>query len=68
MSSTLVPLVVAVPLLAAAALAALGHFAPSRVDNLVGIAIAVAQFRNGRLPPESSVPRVPGPSRLCRNA
>ena len=41
MSSTLVPLVVVLPLLAAAALGALGHFAPSRVDNLVAIAVAV---------------------------
>ena len=42
MSSTLVPLVVAVPLLAAAALGALGNFAPSRFDNLVAIAVAGA--------------------------
>ena len=42
MTSTLVPLVVAVPLLAAAALGALGHFALSRVDNLVAIAVSVA--------------------------
>ena len=42
MSSTLVPLVVALPLLAAAALGALGHFAPSKVDNLVAIGVAIA--------------------------
>jgi multicomponent Na+:H+ antiporter subunit D len=41
-SSTLVPLVVALPLLAAAALGALGHFAPSKVDNLVAIGVAIA--------------------------
>ncbi|MDX6409029.1 MAG: multicomponent Na+:H+ antiporter subunit [Gaiellaceae bacterium] len=41
-STTLVPLVVVVPLLAAAALAALGHFAPPRVDNLVAIAVSAA--------------------------
>jgi multicomponent Na+:H+ antiporter subunit D len=40
--SLLVPLVVAVPLLAAAALAALGHFAPPRFDNLVAILVAAA--------------------------
>jgi multicomponent Na+:H+ antiporter subunit D len=39
---TLVPLAVAVPLLAAAALAALGHFATPRFDNLVAIATAAA--------------------------
>jgi multicomponent Na+:H+ antiporter subunit D len=41
-SSTLVPLVVAVPLLAAAGLGALGYFSPSRVDNLVAIAVSAA--------------------------
>jgi multicomponent Na+:H+ antiporter subunit D len=40
--SLLVPLVVAVPLLAAAALAALGHFAPPRFDNVVAILVAAA--------------------------
>jgi len=39
---TLVPLVVAVPLLAAAVLAAFGHFAPSRLDNAVAIAVTAA--------------------------
>jgi multicomponent Na+:H+ antiporter subunit D len=37
---TLVPLVVALPLLAAAALAALGHFTRARIDDLVGIGVA----------------------------
>jgi multicomponent Na+:H+ antiporter subunit D len=37
---TLVPLVVAIPLLAAAALAALGHFAAPHVGNLVAILVA----------------------------
>jgi multicomponent Na+:H+ antiporter subunit D len=41
-STTLVPLVVALPLLAAAAVGALGHFAPSRVDNLVAIGVSIA--------------------------
>jgi multicomponent Na+:H+ antiporter subunit D len=39
--SVLVPLVVAVPLVAAAALAACGHFVPPRIANLVAIAVAV---------------------------
>jgi multicomponent Na+:H+ antiporter subunit D len=40
--SLLVPLAVAVPLLAAAALAALGHFAPPRLDNAMAIVVAAA--------------------------
>ncbi|MFL5969811.1 MAG: complex I subunit 5 family protein, partial [Gaiellaceae bacterium] len=39
---TLIPLVVALPLLAAAALCALGHFAPPRFDNAVAIGVAAA--------------------------
>ncbi len=38
----LVPLPVALPLLAAAALTAFGHFLPKRADDLVGIAVAAA--------------------------
>jgi multicomponent Na+:H+ antiporter subunit D len=41
-TTVLVPLLVAVPLLAAAALAAVGHFAPPRIANLVAIAVATA--------------------------
>jgi multicomponent Na+:H+ antiporter subunit D len=41
-STTLVPLVVVVPLLAAAALAALGQLAPPRVDNLIAIAVSLS--------------------------
>jgi multicomponent Na+:H+ antiporter subunit D len=40
--TVLVPLAVAVPLLGAAALAALGHFAPPRLANLFAIAVAAA--------------------------
>ena len=40
--NVLVPLTIALPLLGAAALAAAGHFLPSRVDDLVAAAIAVA--------------------------
>jgi multicomponent Na+:H+ antiporter subunit D len=39
---TLIPLVVALPVLAAAALCALGHFAPPRFDNAVAIGVAAA--------------------------
>lgn len=42
MSSVLVPLVVALPLLAAAALAAFAHLAPARFDDLVAIAVSAA--------------------------
>ena len=40
--TTLVPLTVAVPLLGAAALAALGHFVTPRLANLAAVAVAVA--------------------------
>ena len=42
MSSVLVPLVVVLPLLAAAALAAVAHLAPARFDDLVAIAVSAA--------------------------
>ena len=38
--TTLVPLTVAVPLLAAAAIAALGRFSPAWADNMVATAVA----------------------------
>ena len=42
MSTTLVPLVVVLPLLAAAGLAAVAQLAPARFDDLVAIAVSVA--------------------------
>ncbi len=42
MTSVLVPLVVALPLLAAAALAAVAHLAPARFDDLVAIVVSAA--------------------------
>jgi multicomponent Na+:H+ antiporter subunit D len=39
--TTLVPLCVALPLLSAAALAAVGHFSPPRLDNLVAVVVAL---------------------------
>ena len=42
--SVLVPLVVAVPLLGAALLAALGHVAPPKVDNVVAIAVSLKRL------------------------
>ena len=42
MTTTLVPLVVALPLLGAAALAALGHFVAPRAANVGAIAVAIA--------------------------
>src|SRR4051812_25422397 len=40
----LVPLPVAVPLLAAAVLSALGHFMPRRLDDLIGIGVAASSM------------------------
>ena len=42
MNSVLVPLTVALPLLAAGAVAALGHFVPARLDDILAVAVAAA--------------------------